>query len=115
MIGEGTAYNQVRRGGAAFAYATRELSSRALCCLVPRIHPCAGSGGQYWLDPGDKHWDDSPYCPFKSRATRGAKYVSTPSAPARLKASRLSSITLSPSSQPFWAAAMSIAYSPETW
>jgi polar amino acid transport system substrate-binding protein len=37
------------------------------------------------------------------------------SAPARLKAIRLSIITLSWSSQPFWAAALSIAYSPLTW
>ena len=48
-------------------------------------------------------------------ATNGAKYVSTPSQPARLKAIRLSIITLSRSSQPFCAAAMIIAYSPDTW
>ena len=47
-------------------------------------------------------------------ATRGAKYVSTPSQPARLKAIRLSIIARSPSSQPFWEAAMIIAYSPDT-
>ena len=36
-------------------------------------------------------------------------------APARLKLIRLSSMTRSPSIQPFWAAAWIIAYSPETW
>src|SRR6516225_5441811 len=51
---------------------------------------------------------------FNFSATFAAKYVSTPSAPARLKAIRLSIIALSPSSQPFPAAAMIIAYSPET-
>ena len=48
------------------------------------------------------------------RAASSAKYVSTPSAPARLKASRLSIMTASWSSQPFCAAALSMAYSPLT-
>jgi hypothetical protein len=51
---------------------------------------------------------------FNFSATLAAKYVSTPSAPARLKAIRLSIIALSPSSQPLPAAAMIIAYSPDT-
>ena len=51
---------------------------------------------------------------FNFSATLAAKYVRTPSAPARLNAMRLSIIALSPSSQPFPAAAMIIAYSPET-
>ncbi len=48
-------------------------------------------------------------------AAFGAKYVKTPSAPARLKASRLSIIARSPSIQPLLAAAAIIAYSPDTW
>ena len=52
---------------------------------------------------------------FKSPAALGAKYVRMPSAPARLKAARLSIMARSPSSHPFWDAAISMAYSPETW
>ena len=48
-------------------------------------------------------------------AAFGAKYVTMPSAPARLKAVRLSMMARSSSSQPFAAAAFIIAYSPETW
>ncbi|CAN5361822.1 hypothetical protein BH11PSE4_BH11PSE4_12080 [soil metagenome] len=48
-------------------------------------------------------------------AAAGAKYVSTPSAPARLKPSRLSIMARSPAIQPLVAAAMIIAYSPDTW
>ncbi len=51
---------------------------------------------------------------FNFSATLAAKYVRTPSAPARLNAIRLSIIALSRSSQPFPAAAIIIAYSPET-
>jgi hypothetical protein len=47
-------------------------------------------------------------------AAFGAKYVKIPSAPARLKASRLSIIARSPSIQPLPAAAAIIAYSPDT-
>jgi len=57
----------------------------------------------------------SAYLPSLSRsAARGAKYVRMPSAPARLKASRLSSMARSPSIQPFCAAASIIEYSPDT-
>ena len=48
-------------------------------------------------------------------ATSSAKYVSTPSAPARLNPSKLSSTHAFSSSQPFWAAALSMANSPLTW
>ncbi len=48
-------------------------------------------------------------------AAFGAKYVRIPSAPARLKASRLSIMARSPSIQPLLAAAWIIAYSPDTW
>jgi hypothetical protein len=53
--------------------------------------------------------------PFNSRAISNAKYVSIPSAPARLKAIRLSGMTFLRSSQPRSMAAISIAYSPDTW
>jgi hypothetical protein len=49
---------------------------------------------------------------FNLSATAGAKYVSTPSAPARLKAVRVSSMARSRSSQAFCAGAK---YSPYTW
>src|SRR5215211_7082773 len=56
------------------------------------------------------------YSPLLNRsAAFGAKYVKIPSAPARLKPSRLSIIARSPSIQPLLAAAAIIAYSPETW
>ena len=48
-------------------------------------------------------------------AAFGAKYVKIPSAPARLKPSRLSIIARSPSIQPLLAAPAIIAYSPDTW
>ena len=51
---------------------------------------------------------------FSFSAAFGAKYVKIPSAPARLKASRLSIIARSPSIQPLLAAAAIIAYSPDT-
>lgn len=53
-------------------------------------------------------------CARSSRAASMAKYVKIPSAPARLKPSRLSSITRWRSSQPRSAAAHSMAYSPLT-
>ncbi len=56
----------------------------------------------------------SIYAFFNFSAARAAKYVNTPSAPARLKAMRLSIIALSPSIQPLSAAAMIIEYSPLT-
>src|SRR5437879_3450278 len=52
---------------------------------------------------------------FNFSAAFGAKYVKIPSAPARLKPSRLSIIARSPSIQPLLAAAAIIAYSPDTW
>ena len=52
---------------------------------------------------------------FNLPAAFGAKYVKIPSAPARLKPSRLSIIARSPSIQPLPAAAAIIAYSPDTW
>ena len=54
------------------------------------------------------------FCARSSRAASSAKYVRMPSAPARLNASSDSIIALSWSSQPFCAAAFSIAYSPLT-
>ena len=54
-----------------------------------------------------------PLC--NRRAASTAKYVKMPSAPARLNASRLSSMTFSRSSQPRSAAALNMAYSPLTW
>ena len=53
--------------------------------------------------------------PQSRAAASTAKYVSTPAAPARLNAIRLSSMTRSRSSQPCAAAPASIAYSPLTW
>jgi len=52
---------------------------------------------------------------FNRSAAFGAKYVNIPSAPARLKPSRLSIIARSPSIQPLFAAPAIIAYSPDTW
>ncbi len=53
-------------------------------------------------------------CAFSFSAAFGAKYVKIPSAPARLKPSRLSIIARSPSIQPLLAAPAIIAYSPDT-
>jgi hypothetical protein len=53
-------------------------------------------------------------CALIFSAAFGAKYVRMPSAPARLKPSRLSIIARSPSIQPRPAAAAIIAYSPDT-
>src|SRR3954467_8318623 len=55
----------------------------------------------------------SPRASFS--AATGAKYVRIPSAPARLKPTRLSIIARSPSIQPLLAAPAIIAYSPDTW
>ena len=63
-----------------------------------------------------KRRERRPYPPaFNRSAAFGAKYVKIPSAPARLKPSRLSIIARSPSIQPLLAAAAIIAYSPDTW
>src|SRR5262249_7049383 len=67
----------------------------------------------------DEHERDraspAPHRRATLRATSFAKYVITPSAPARLMAVRLWSPMRSSSSQPFAAAAFTIAYSPLTW
>src|SRR5262249_56317169 len=67
----------------------------------------------------DEHERDraspAPHRRATLRATSFAKYVITTSAPARLMAVRLSSTMRSSSSQPFAAAAFTIAYSPLTW
>src|SRR4029077_20655612 len=71
-----------------------------------RVDP-AGDAGQGPRPELVAHWSRS--------ATRRAAYVRMKSAPARLIAVRCSSITASPSSQPFAAAASTMAYSPLTW
>ena len=53
--------------------------------------------------------------PGTTRPASRAKYVRTKSAPARLMAVICSSATASPSIQPRSAAALTIAYSPDTW
>ncbi len=55
-----------------------------------------------------------PHRYFNNAAASSANYVSTPSAPARLKQVRLSIMARSWSSQPFCAAALIIEYSPLT-
>lgn len=48
-------------------------------------------------------------------ASSRAQYVSTMSAPARMMDVTVSAMARSRSSQPRWAAASTIAYSPDTW
>ena len=76
---------------------------------------CSGSVGSS-VSCSAPTWNTriEPQALFSSRAASSAKYVSTPSAPARLNASNDSIITASWSSQPLAAAAFSIEYSPLT-
>ena len=57
----------------------------------------------------------APHRSAKLLATSTAAYVTTPSAPARLKPKSTSSMHASASSQPLSPAAFTMAYSPDTW
>jgi hypothetical protein len=107
MIGEGKCRNQ---GANSEAMQLETAVGRISRRRNAPMHPSR----QRRNTPPIKSGAIAPYA-FSSFAARGAKYDRMPSAPARLKAIRLSSTTLSPSSQPLAAAAISIAYSPDTW
>ena len=105
-------YGRVRRQNSA---ATDERSGKIASATWPNasIEADTDSAVHQMLITTPTAWEPRTY-PFSTFATSRAKYVSTPSAPARLKAMSASSITFSRSSQPRSAAPASIAYSPDT-
>ena len=88
-------------------YPLTVISQERREALRALLRPASDGAGRVLMKPQRPAFSFSAAC--------GAKYVSTPSAPARLKPTRLSIIARSPSIQPFCAAPAIIAYSPETW